>query len=376
MTLALVSCDKVPLTAPSGSNVTLSVNSTSMPLNGTAQLTAIVIEAAGTAPQNGTVVTFTTTLGSVDPREARTVNGQAVTTFRSGTTSGTARLTAISGDATSEVVELLIGGAAASAVLLRTEPGSAPNAVDVVATVIDSGGNPVRGVTVSFSATSGIATPGAATTNDAGEARTTVTAFGESTVTARAGGQTATITISSAAVTLALTNPAALPEAGVPTSFTVTPPASGTLREVVIDFGDNTPPLNLGAVTGPRTFNHTFARAGNYTVTARSTSAQGNPSTTTLPLQVFDSVPVPVTVGASPNPVGVGVPTTLTATATVAAPDAVRSYEWTFGDGTTAETTGPTVPKSYSVPLRFNVQVRVTTVLGRSGNGQVTVTVQ
>ena len=64
-------CDKVPLTAPTGSTVTLTANATFVPISGTALLTATVTEAAGTAVQNGTVVTFSTTIGTIEPAEAR-----------------------------------------------------------------------------------------------------------------------------------------------------------------------------------------------------------------------------------------------------------------------------------------------------------------
>src|SRR5690349_22176770 len=65
-------CDSVPLTSPTGSTITMTSDQSVLPLNGTATLRAVVIESAGTAVQNGTVVTFNPTLGSVNPIEART----------------------------------------------------------------------------------------------------------------------------------------------------------------------------------------------------------------------------------------------------------------------------------------------------------------
>src|SRR5258707_206348 len=65
-------CDRVPLLAPSGSSITLTAAASTLPLNGTTQVIAQVLEAGGTPPQDGTLVTFLTTLGSMIPPEAET----------------------------------------------------------------------------------------------------------------------------------------------------------------------------------------------------------------------------------------------------------------------------------------------------------------
>src|SRR5678816_4602619 len=76
--LLTVSCEKVPLLAPSTASITLTASATALPLNGTTDLIAQVLEQAGTPPHSGTHVIFTTTLGSVLPAEAETdVNGRA-----------------------------------------------------------------------------------------------------------------------------------------------------------------------------------------------------------------------------------------------------------------------------------------------------------
>ena len=88
LAMLLAACDKVPLIAPSGSAITLSANSTTVPTNGTVGLTAFVIESGGTPVQNGTSVRFTTTLGTITPSDAQTANGVAVATFNAGANSG------------------------------------------------------------------------------------------------------------------------------------------------------------------------------------------------------------------------------------------------------------------------------------------------
>ncbi len=76
--VSLGSCEKVPLLAPTASTITIVSNRTVLPINGTAQIIATVIEQSGSPAHNGTLVTFTTTLGTLAPREAVTDNGQAV----------------------------------------------------------------------------------------------------------------------------------------------------------------------------------------------------------------------------------------------------------------------------------------------------------
>ncbi|MBM41969.1 MAG: hypothetical protein CL483_08625 [Acidobacteria bacterium] len=112
--LVLGFCQKVPLLAPTQSVITVVSSRSILPINGNAELTAIVIEESGTPAHNGTLVTLTSTLGTLDPTEAVTGNGQAKVTLRAGIQSGTAEILAFSGSARTEApITALIGGAAA-----------------------------------------------------------------------------------------------------------------------------------------------------------------------------------------------------------------------------------------------------------------------
>ena len=79
---------KCRLLAPTESTVTLSINTTTLPINGTAELLATVIEPAGTPVHNGTLVTLYV-LGRRG-RASRRANGGGIAraTFRAGTQSG------------------------------------------------------------------------------------------------------------------------------------------------------------------------------------------------------------------------------------------------------------------------------------------------
>src|SRR5262245_55294913 len=94
-----VSCDKAPLTAPVGSTLTINAGSTVVPIGGSTEVLATVIEQSGTTVHDGTTVLFTTTLGRLDPPDPQTHNGIAVTTFFAGDTSGLAEVRATSGGA-------------------------------------------------------------------------------------------------------------------------------------------------------------------------------------------------------------------------------------------------------------------------------------
>src|SRR5262245_54012045 len=129
--LLVVACEKVPLLAPTGSTITLTSSTNALPINGTTDIIGQVLEAAGTPPHSGTVITFTTTLGAVEPAEARTdVSGRVIVKFRAGIANGNATVTAISGGAstgTNGALKIAIGTAAVGKVFLNANPATVPN---------------------------------------------------------------------------------------------------------------------------------------------------------------------------------------------------------------------------------------------------------
>ncbi len=195
--LSVAACDKVPLTAPTESTISLFATASSISATGSTDIVATVIESAGTPVQNGTVVTFTTTLGRIEPLDARTQNGKVTVKLSGDGRSGTATITAFSGGAISEQLELPIGSAAAETVTVRAEPGRLPpggGSTQIIALVRDVAGNGMSGASVAFSASAGNLSSGVAVTDGNGEARTTLTTGRETTVTAAVGSKTATMT--------------------------------------------------------------------------------------------------------------------------------------------------------------------------------------
>src|SRR3954468_12038210 len=156
--LLVAACDKAPLLAPTGTVITLIPVTTSVAPNSEVEINATVIEngvaaagsggpsggstsssGAGTPVQNGTVITFTTTVGRIEPSEARTHNGQVTVKLITAGASGSAKITAYSGGASASTT-LKIGTAAATNLTVTTTPQALPSSggsVVVQATVTD-----------------------------------------------------------------------------------------------------------------------------------------------------------------------------------------------------------------------------------------------
>lgn len=170
-----VACDKAQLLAPTKSTITVAAAASVLPSGGNTEVTAFVMEQAGTPVQNGTTVRFSATLGRVEPIEAQTRNGLALTTFFAENNSGIAEIRATSGSATggggttggtsttpTNVALVTIGAAAVETVTLRANPGGVGptgGTVELIATVVGKGGQGLPGVVVTFSADQGRSVP-------------------------------------------------------------------------------------------------------------------------------------------------------------------------------------------------------------------------
>jgi hypothetical protein len=378
-------CDKVPLLAPVESTVTLSVNTTTLPINGTAELLATVIEPAGTPVHNGTLVTFTSSVGVIEPRDAHTEGGIARATFRAGTQSATAVINAFSGSARAEPVEVLVGGAAATSVSVRAEPSTVPSTggtVQIIAVVIDVSGNPLPGAPVVFSADNGSLGNTTVLSDASGEARTSLTTTRETVVTARVAAVTSTVTVRAINPPTVTITVSANPIVGQPVIFTIAAPATGNvIRQAVIDFGDGSPPESLGVIPpgGSAATTHRYQRADAYVVRVTSTDSSGIQGTSTAVVNVTRPVPT-LTMSVTPtNPV---VATVLTVTVTISNPLAlpVRSLIVTFGDGTQASLGAPqsgfaSTQKSYTTAGTYRIRAELTDANGGLSTVEQSVTI-
>ena len=259
-----VACERVPLLAPTGSTITLIASATALPVNGSTEITAQLIEPSGTPPQRGTTVSFSTTLGSIQPAQVETdVSGRATAKFLAGTGSGSATITAISGGSSvsaAGALKILVGTAAVGHVIVNANPTLVPalgGVTTITAVIIDINGNPLAAAPVSFSTTAGTLTDAVVNADQNGLAQTTLRTSTSATVTASVGAQGApsggtgtgtggttppatgttagqasgTVTVGIASSPALVITPPATVSAGLPASFTFAVTAATAERQ-------------------------------------------------------------------------------------------------------------------------------------------------
>ena len=412
--LLVSGCEKVPLMAPAGSTIVLTASTNVLPVGATTDIIAQVLEAAGTPPHSGTLVTFTTTLGTMEPGEARTdVGGRVVVKFLSGTANGSAVITATSGGATTGTagaLKIAVGTAAVGRVTVNATPAMVPangGSTTIAATVFDINGNTLRSAPVSFTTTAGTLSSSIVSTDANGVASTTLTTSQQATVTASVGAQappadtgtgtggtgTGTGTTSSgqasgtvvvnvaSAPTLVITPPSTPPSVGLPANFTfaVTPATQNgsAVRELRVSWGDGKS-TSLGAVTGNAVASHVYEDDGTFTVTGTVTDASGNSTTVSTSVTV---IPVPrptIIITYSPVPAKANTQTTITIQVTVAPGIGVTETRINFGDGTSASLGGATsasVQHVYLLPGSYPVEVTVKDTTNTTTVGSTSVSV-
>jgi hypothetical protein len=383
----LPACDKVPLLAPTGSAITLSATSLVLPIGGSTDVVATVIESAGTPAHNGTLVTFSTTLGSIEPREARTTNGQVIVKLHAGSQSGVAQVRAISGGATSgeAALEISIGGAAAERVLLTANPPTLPpggGQVQLTAIVQDAAGNGLGGALVTFVATAGVLSQNPVTSDQSGHARTTLTTDRETTVRASVAGKDSgeagiVITVDPVPpVPVATISPAGPVTEGEPAIFNVSAeaPEGTTIRSVRVNWGDGTS-NDLGAVSGDSvSVTHVYRRSGTFSPSVTATASNGQSTTSSTVVVVEPPASFTVTLTASTTSPTVGQAVTFTATTTPAAID-IEYFDFDFGDGTLRLRSGPITSRVYSAAGPKVVTVTAVAADGRTRTAQIEINV-
>ncbi|MBP1602880.1 MAG: polycystin cation channel protein [Acidobacteria bacterium] len=371
------SCDKMPLAAPNESTITLYAAGTTVGLNSSIEIFATVIESAGTPVQNGTVVTFTTTLGTIEPTEARTNNGKATVRLLAGTKSGTADVRAFSGGVSSgDALQITVGAAAAAKVELLANPSALPAAggvVQLTAIVTDAAGNRLSGLPVTFATNAGVLTTTSATTDGNGEARSSLSTAAAAKVTASvAGGAASSVTASldipvRVGPTVTIAVPATSLAPGLPATFTVTVASGGAaVRSAIVEFGDGASQAVSNA--GTSTATHAYSRSGTYTVTATATDTAGETTSAIASVSVQAFV-VSVTLSIGTISPSTGAPIVFTASATSTPAGAqFENYDWHFGDESSEDVysrSGPgnSTTHQYSTagPYRARVRVRTTT---------------
>lgn len=388
-------CNKVPLLAPSGTTITLGTNSTIVQSNGTAQVTATLLESSGTPVQNGTTVTFSTNLGRLTPGEARTVNGVATATFQASGSSGVAEIRAVSGgakpaDTANPALKITVGAAATGRISVTASPSTVAATggnSTISATVSDTAGNALRDVPVTFSTTAGTLSTAVASTDASGNATTTLTTSRDATVTASAGAgatsgtNTGTVTVKvNVAGTVAVVVAPSPGVVGQPVSasVTLTANANGTpFQRGTVEWGDGGSTAIPGSSS---TVQHTYTRAGTYVVRATAFDQLGDSSSSTATLLVNAALKPTVQIVPVGNPAIGGVTNfNLTVNAAAGSGATIDDVQVDFGDGEVRDlgSISGTVPLQhvYGTGGTFVVTATARDTLGATGTGATVIVV-
>jgi adhesin/invasin len=401
---AAAACQRVPLLAPSGSTITLTSLATAVPANGSVQLIAQVLEAAGTPPHSGTHVIFTTTLGTIEPSETETdINGRAVATFKAGTANGTATITAASGGAavaSANALKIAVGTAAVGGLTLGASPSSLSangGSSTITANVVDISGNVLSGVPVAFTTDVGAVSPSSSTTDANGTASTVLTTTRTAKVTAVAGigttggtgttgggaVQTKDVTVTvniGPSISLSAPTPAN-PAVGQAVSITMTVTAPGTtgspLRTASINWGDGTT-TTVGSSTA--TVQHVYNRTGTFTIIATATDTNGDTTTAVSAVTVINGTPS-IGVSADDDTPTVGQLVTFTINASIPGSPtgvAIQQIHIDYGDGAGQDlgASATSAKHTYTSAGTRLVTVTATTTAGTTTSGSLTVQVQ
>lgn len=367
--LAASACDKVPLTAPTASTVTLYTDTTVIPLNGSAQITATVIESAGTVVQNGTVVTFVTTLGIFEPADARTNAGKAVVRLNTQGRSGRAIVRAFSGGNESGDLEITVGAAAVKTITLSANPSSvsasAGGRSTLSASVFDENGNGVPGIPVTFTTSAGQLLNSQVLTDGDGIARNSLTTTVQAQVQATAGAvQSNSVTIAvNNAPRVSLTTPTTV-QANVQATFnySITTDTGVGIRTARITWGDGRSD-NISNTSG--SIAHTYTSTGTFQAEITATDVNGETGRNTVNIFVTGSGVVG-SLTINPNPTTTSQLTTFTVTPSTGQAGNVQGAIFDFGDGIIETTASLSTQHRYVRPGTFPVTVRLTYVDGRT----------
>jgi hypothetical protein len=237
----------------------------------------------------------------------------------------------------------------------------------------DISGNGQAGVPVQFTTTKGTLSPSVATTNSAGVATTTLTTTGAADVTATVGAKTAKVTVGVATkATLSITGPTSTISVSAPAAFSLNVGTTVPVTNVTVNYGDGSPSVNLGQLSGTQTVQHFYDRDGIFTASVSATDPDGVVATAQTQVAV---VRISATVSATVSGKTATGTVTFGSNSTNASID---HYTWDFGDGTAAVTSfGPSQSHTYLVGggLTYTVRVTIFPSHGSSFTIETTVTI-
>jgi len=386
--LMAVACGQVDFTAPAGSVLQIIVRPEWVPANGgTATVTVLGFRSTGAPLPDDTLITFTTTLGRIDPPSAKTKDGRVDVLFISDDRSGVAKIRAFSGPDAKAEAEITVGTAVVANLELRAIPGFVPaggGTVRLIARTTAQDGNPVPNVPVVFQASAGTLTSGGQPvhTNANGEAEDTLFTRQKTEVRASVGTKTATLTLPYACEqrpTPRLNFSPQTPVVGQPVFFNAggSFDPTGPIVRYVWDFGDG------GGAEGFET-RHTYSGVGVFVVTLTVFNDRGCDNSTSSALNVSggpNQPPQAVFIVDDRLPGGngdgilrVGETLTFDASASFDPDGTIVAYIWDFGDAGTGS--GKVTTHAYTAAGNYTVRLTVRDNLGAVATAERLITVQ
>ncbi len=272
--LSVTGCERALQVAPSSSVLVLTAPASTVALNGSITVTATLTTDGGTAVADGTLVYFTSTLGTISPVETRISNGRATATLAAGSTAGLATISASSGGISSNSLSVRVGTVPNRIVMSASTVGTATT---VVASVFDVTGLAMPSTQVTFSTTAGTLSTSSVTTDAFGQATVTLFATTDAIVTATATGVSASLAVrfgfsGALGVNLSIAPTAPTRRDNVIFTAAVTAPNNQPVfvQRYEWTFSDGTAVTTTGNQTA-----RAFLLEGNYAVTVRVITIDG-----------------------------------------------------------------------------------------------------
>lgn len=278
--ISFISCARVNPTAPDESILYVSANPTSIPAGGTTSIVTVIgYKSTGIPLSDGTVIYFSTDIGTIDPT-TETKNGKATATFTSDERSGVAHIYVTSGNATAtpSPLEIVVGSAALSSLTIGANPSVLPpggGRSKIIAAAFDDSGNTLSNIPVVFSTNGGTLDSGGKVlyTNQNGEVKDYLTTSTDATVTATSGSITASVTVTvetNSPPTASFVFSPTDPKVGNSVYFNASgsTDSDGYIVSYKWDFGD-------GSKGSGKTPSHTYSYAATFQVTLVVTDNDG-----------------------------------------------------------------------------------------------------
>ncbi|GBC85119.1 Microbial collagenase [bacterium HR11] len=386
--LMAVACGQVDFTAPTGSVLQIFVKPEWVPANGgTATVTVLGFRSTGAPLPDGTLITFTTTLGRIDPPSAKTKDGRVEVLFISDERSGVAKIQAFSGPEAKAEAEITVGTAVVANLELRATPSYVPaggGTVRLIARATAQDGNPVPNVPIVFQASAGTLASGGqpVLTNANGEAEDSLFTRQKTEVKASIGTKTATLTLPYACEqrpTPRLNFSPQTPVAGQPVFFNANGSfdPTGPIVRYEWNFGDG------GSGFGPEVV-HVYSTVGVFNVTLTVTNDRGCDNSTNSflnvssgpnqPPQAVFTVDDRLPGGNGDGILRVGETLTFDASASFDPDGTIVAYTWDFGD--TGAGFGKVTTHAYTAAGNYTVRLTVRDNLGAIATAERLITVQ